>query len=173
LLASFVALPVEASEDDALAIDSIAESARTPDRPERVPYREGQPVPEGYHLEESPRWDLVAGGTTVLATLWSISSVSAVVLDREDTDDGDPNFDDMYWPMFIPVAGPFATIKTSDASGTGAAILALDGAVQTLGLGLLIAGFAAPKTELVSDDEWTIAPSLSRDGGGLELGGTF
>jgi hypothetical protein len=139
----------------------------------RFEYHEGMDVPEGYHLEETPRWGLVAGGTSVLATFWAVSAISAVMLDREAADEGDPNFDDMYWPMFIPVAGPFVTIGTADSSGTGAAILALDGVVQAAGLGMFIAGFAAPKVEIVEDYHLTVAPSAPGSQGGMSISGSF
>lgn len=139
----------------------------------RIPYHESMPVPEGYHLESTPRYGLVAAGVSMTATLWVVSTITAITLDREKSDDGDPNFDDMYWPMFIPVAGPFATIATADSSGTGAAILALDGAIQTLGLALAIAGFAAPTIELVPDYVLTVAPTASGDTGGLCVSGSF
>ncbi|MBW2526993.1 MAG: hypothetical protein JRI23_22625 [Deltaproteobacteria bacterium] len=119
------------------------------DRTESIPYRDGDPVPEGYRVESTPRYGLVAAGASVLASTWLISTVTAITLDNEDSVDDDPNFDDMYTPMLIPVVGPFITIGTADASGTGAGILALDGVVQCAGLAMFIAGFAAPKKELV------------------------
>lgn len=138
-----------------------------------LPYQEGSAIPNGYRLRGSPRYGLVGGGIALTSALWTISTAAAIVLDEEDSPDGDPNFDDMYWPMFIPVVGPFIAIKTADASGTGAAILALDGVVQTAGLAMLIAGLAAPKLELVPQQKIHIAPRVSAGSLSLELGGTF
>ncbi len=138
-----------------------------------IPYREGLPIPEGYHVEQSPRYALVASGAALTSSLWAISTVTAIVLDKEKAQDGDPNFDDMYWPMFIPVAGPFAAIATADSSGTGAAILALDGAIQAAGLAMFIAGYAAPKKELMPDYELKIVPMASPETGGVSLSGSF
>jgi len=144
------------------------------DRPERLPYHEGEPIPPGYRLEETPRYGLVAGGATLTGVLWAISLNAAIAMDREPDGTDDPNFDDMYWPMFIPVVGPFATIGTADSSGTGAAILALDGVLQTTGLVLLIAGFAAPNKELVRrPSPFTITPVVSPQAAGLSLSGSL
>jgi hypothetical protein len=139
----------------------------------RLPYREGMPVPEGYHLEETPRYGLIAAGASMTATLWIVSTISAIALDRQASINGDPNFDDRYWPMFIPVAGPFATIATADSSGTGAAILALDGTIQAVGLAMAIAGFAAPTVEIVPDYQLTVTPLASGETGGLAISGSF
>jgi hypothetical protein len=119
------------------------------DAAEKIPFREGTSVPRGFRLDSSPRVALVATGASVSGALWLISTVTAIGLDKQAPVDGDPNFDDMYWPMFIPVIGPFIAIGTADSSGTGAGILALDGALQAGGLAMMIAGFVAPKLELV------------------------
>lgn len=136
-----------------------------------LPYQDGSRVPNGYRLRSSPRYGLLAGGIAMTSALWTISTIAAVVLDEEATSEGDPNFDDMYWPMFIPVVGPFVAIKTSDASGTGAAILALDGVVQTAGLAMMIAGLAAPKLEVVPQQKIRVGPRVSAGGVTIELSG--
>ncbi|HZO12461.1 MAG TPA: hypothetical protein VFB62_04360, partial [Polyangiaceae bacterium] len=128
---------------------------------------------DGYRLQESPRIGLVVSGAVLLSALWITSASAAVALDRQDDGTGDPNFDDKYWPMFIPVVGPFVTIKTADSSGTGAAILGLDGAAQAVGLGMFIAGFAAPKRELVPKRTVRVTPTVSPKLAGLSASGTF
>jgi hypothetical protein len=124
-------------------------SSDSADRPRTIPYRDGDPIPEGYRVESTPRYGLVAGGASIVGGAWLISTITAIALDQEQSVENDPNFDDMYTPMLIPVVGPFITIGTADASGTGAGILALDGVIQTAGLAMFIAGFAAPTLELV------------------------
>ena len=136
-------------------------------------YYADEGVPDGYRLQESPRLALVVSGAVLLSALWVTSASAAVALDREDDGTDDPNFDDKYWPMFLPVVGPFVTIKTADSSGTGAAILALDGAAQAIGLGMFIAGFAAPKRELLPKRSLRVTPTLSPKIAGLSASGTF
>jgi hypothetical protein len=75
--------------------------------------------------------------------------------------------------MFIPVVGPFITIKTADSSGTGAAILGLNGVVQTGGIAMMIAGIAAPKVEIIPQRPISIAPMASADTVGIDIRGAF
>ena len=57
---------------------------------------------------------------------------------------------------------------------TGAAILALDGVIQTAGLAMIIAGYAAPKLELVpSGAKVTLSPVVSSGFAGLTLSGNL
>ncbi|HTJ81823.1 MAG TPA: hypothetical protein VL400_08855 [Polyangiaceae bacterium] len=145
------------------------------DDPERdaLPFREGTRVPKGFRLDSKPRVALVAVGASASAALWIISTASAIALDEQPSVEGDPNFDDMYWPMFIPVVGPFVAIGTADASGTGAGILALDGAFQAGGLALMIVGLAAPKLELIPQKGVFVGAGAAPGAGGIHVGGTF
>jgi hypothetical protein len=139
----------------------------------RIPFRDGDPVPQGYRVQSSTRMGVLAGGIVMGSALWTISTVAAIVLDKQESVDGDPNFGDKYWPMFIPVIGPFITIKTADSSGTGAAILALDGALQVGALAMIITSIAAPKLELVPQRAITIGPIAGSDRVGVQIGGAF
>jgi hypothetical protein len=150
---------------------------------ETFPYEEGDPIPAGFKLRTSPNGNLIFAGAISGGTLWAISTITAIALDRqtdEKIEDGnggsrrDPEFDDNYWPMFIPVAGPFVAIDTSDATGTGAAILALDGAFQVGALALFIAGFIAEDEELVrKKPAIAIEPMLSPGSAGIGVKGAF
>jgi hypothetical protein len=143
------------------------------DAAEKIPFREGTSVPPGFRLDSSPRVALVATGASVSGALWLISTVTAIGLDKQTPVAGDPNFDDMYWPMFIPVIGPFIAIGTADSSGTGAGILALDGALQAGGLAMMIAGFVAPKLQLVPQKGIYLNGQAAPGLGGLSVGGEF
>lgn len=138
-----------------------------------LPYRDGTRVPRGYRLEESPRFGLVGAGAATSAALWIASTISAISLDKKDSVNGDPNFGDRYWPMFIPVVGPFATIATANASGTGAGILALDGAFQAGGLAMMIAGLVATKAELIPQKGVYLGASAAKGSVGMSLNGSF
>jgi len=127
---------------------SESEARRMVNEQPMIPYRDGESVPDGYQLRSEPKYELIAVGATVLGGLWLASTVSAIVLDSQPDGTGDPNFDDDYATMFIPVAGPFVTIATADSSGTGTAILALDGALQLGGAALMVAGFISSNNYL-------------------------
>jgi hypothetical protein len=164
----------------AVAVTSLASAASAQEvvpaepLPDSWAYEDGDYVPPGYRVEASPRWGLVTAGATTLGLAWAINVAVAIKLDHAPDGSGDPNFDDMYWPMFIPVVGPALAIPTSDASGTGAAILGLDSAVQAGALAMFIAGFAFPELEVVKRKTpvW-VEPTASRDGSGLTLSGSF
>lgn len=152
--------------------------------PDRMEYIEGEPLPEGYRLEATPRYGLIVGGSVVTGVAWIGSLVTAIALDREkdkttvDSQGGrhtDPEFGDNYWPMFIPVIGPALAIPTSHAKGTGAAILALDSVVQGAGLAMFIAGLAWPHYEVVKKPTYQlgVAPMAEGDARGVSLSATF
>lgn len=159
------AAPTPSPDEETLWVDD--EGGKT------LPYYDGSRVPKGFRLDTSPRYGLVAGGATTLGTLWTVSFIAAIALDKEGSSSGDPNFDDMYWPMFIPVVGPFITIGTADSSGTGAAILGLDGAMQAAGLGLMIAGLVSKKSELIPQRKVRFTPRTSMGSVGLDISGSF
>ncbi len=142
--------------------------------PSTLTYYADQPTPDGYYLTSRPRYGLIGAGAGILGGTWLVSMGTAIYLDSEPDGSNDPNFDDNYWPLFIPVAGPFVAIGTADSSGTGAAILALDGVVQMGSLAMIIAGFVSPKTELVRK-EWhfEVTPVMSDSFAGVGVSGSM
>jgi hypothetical protein len=114
--------------------------------PEELPYREGAPVPPGYHVETRIRRKMVIGGGVTLAATWAFSAVMASVVVQ---------YDSRVAPLYVPVVGPFIAIGTSaqqlHASDrtTVSLLYAIDGLAQTAGLALLIAGIAAKETVLL------------------------
>jgi hypothetical protein len=66
--------------------------------------------------------------------------------------------------LFLPVFGPFGFMARQ---GEWSTLLAVDGAVQALGLGLIVYGANHPSQEVRA------SPLSLRDGGGLLLSGTF
>lgn len=162
------AAKVRSDSQEAEPIYFVDDEERPP-----LPFREGTQVPKGFRLDTSPRAGLIVAGASTSGALWVVSLISAIALDKQPAVEGDPNFDDMYWPMFIPVVGPFISIGTADASGTGAGILALDGAFQAGGLALMIAGFAAPKVELVPQKGVYLSAEAAPGAPGLSVGGSF
>jgi len=162
------------SQQDGLAV--------TVEGPEKIPYGGGEAIPPGYHVESQTRWGLAGTGIALGSVLWVTSLVAAISLDREkdqtlvDEQGGtrkDPAYGSRYSAMFIPVAGPFIAIPTAHASGTGAAILALDGALQVGSLAMAVAGFALPKKELVKNQTVVVTPMASATMMGLGLSGAL
>lgn len=159
-----------------------ARRART-EKEEHLPYKPGRKVPEGYVVEEVPRYGLVAGGAALAGGLHLVSMIAAMALDAEAdqtfTDDqggtrSDPEFASRYTAMFIPFVGPFITIRTADAKGTGMAILTMDGAAQLAGAALFTAGWLAPRKQLTREDvAITVAPLFASGGGGVQVVGSF
>lgn len=152
---------------------------------DRLPYRDGKPIPPGYSVDTVPLKGMIAGGASLAAGLHLVSMIAAVALDAEadevivDEQGGtrtDPEFSDRYTPLFIPLVGPFIAVKTSDSFGTGRAILIMNGVGQVTGAALMIAGLVTTKKELVRDDapiSFNVAPMVADGGGGISLEGLF
>ena len=116
--------------------------------PKVMDYDDGQPVPQGYHVETRIRKGLAIGGGVMFGSMYLLSAFGAAVA----SDTGDKNA----WPFWVPAIGPFIAIGTEHNSGAGSSSLTflyvIDGLVQTGGLAMLIAGIALPSTKLVRDD---------------------
>lgn len=128
--------------------------------PAVMPYREGQAVPPGYHLEERPiRAALITG--------YVVTGVPYIVGLLVATTSGFPNQSAF---LLVPWAGPWLTLglresrceteTSEDATTEGdgciedvAAGFALifDGLIQAAGGALVLVGYLAPQTKLVRD----------------------
>lgn len=126
----------------------------------------GDPIPEGYRQDTQSRGGLVKGGAATLFSVYGLTAVvgSFLVLAEDiDTEDGvDDNGVDPedYYPLFIPVAGPFVTIATADTGRAASAVLVVDGVAQVAGFAMFIAGFAAQKDVLVRIPTYAGGPTL-------------
>ena len=156
-------------------------------RPPLVRYEPGARPPPGYHLEENPRKGLILAGALTFGVPYLISltagGVSSYPADR--------------W-LLIPVIGPVGPLthgmrgcdRDTDPSRCTTNILivvglAFDLAAQVAGATLFTLGYALPKKQWVSDDEyaeraapavtWSILPSIDGAGrvGILLTGTTF
>ena len=124
-------------------------------------YHEGDPIPQGYGRDTKVRLGLVIGGALVLGVPWLVSAVVAEPLQSVyDTLDDRDEHHVQFWPLFLPLAGPFIAIGTTEASPVGTFVLAADGVVQCGGLAMLIAGLAAPEDVLVWEGPGPSALSL-------------
>lgn len=111
-------------------------------------WNEGDPIPPGYHPSTRVRGGLIGGGAGLFGAFYLISALVAAV--GTDVCNG---FDckNPFWPMWIPVAGPFITIGTAGGSATGDIFLVIDGLAQAGGVAMIIAG-AIGRTVLVRND---------------------
>jgi hypothetical protein len=148
-------------------------------------WEEGDPIPPGYRPDTRIRKGLVIGGAVTLGAVWLVFGVlpASIMVAVEETDEADFSNDtgedkEDYYPLYIPVAGPFVTIFTTESQAAGTALLIIDGVAQTAGLAMLIAGLAAQKTVLEPDPtyraaEWHVAPIVTPELTGLGAFGTF
>jgi hypothetical protein len=134
-------------------------------------WEEGQPVPYGYHPETRARKGLVITGSVLFGVLYLLSTL--VAAGNDSSYDGN-----RYSALWIPVAGPFVQMASSNnGSGDDEAFL-LDGVAQAAGVTMLVLGLAFPRTILVRNDLTSISfvptpMKVGHDGGGLGLVGRF
>lgn len=129
--------------------------------PRRVRY-EGGEIPAYAHIETTPRKGLVIAGAAVLGASYLASVFAAIGYcgpGRECINGG----------LYVPVVGPFIVAAQAPSSG-GATLAAFDGIVQLGGLGLIIAGFAAPEQFVVWKDADAQASLTVVPGGGGGVG---
>jgi hypothetical protein len=118
--------------------------------PKVMDYEEGQPVPDGYHLQTRARRGLIIGGAVTFGSVYLLSAVVGLSLEAGDRALGGTG--DSYWPLYVPLAGPFIAIGTTNAQGGGIFTLMIDGLAQVGGAAMLVGGIAAPATKLVRND---------------------
>ncbi len=112
-------------------------------------WNEGEPIPPGYHPSSRVRGGLIGGGAGLFGAFYLISALVAAV--GTDVCNSGINCHNPFWPMYIPVAGPFITIGTVGSSATGDIFLILDGLAQAGGVAMIIVG-AIGHTVLVRND---------------------
>jgi len=150
--------------------------------PKTMDYEEGQAIPPGYHVASRARKGLVIAGAATLGGGFLITVVSGLFIQAicavdkvGETARGDDCSE--YSPIYIPVAGPFIAIGTAQPEGGLIGYLAVLGAIQTAGLGMLIAGLAARQEYLARDDvgkpKITVAPVVGKSSVGLGLVGSM
>jgi hypothetical protein len=147
-------------------------------------WEEGDPIPPGYQPDTRIRKGLVIGGAVTMGALWVISIIiggAAVSVEEADEElGGDSNglAPEDFYPLFIPVAGPFIALVTTEAEGVGTAFLIIDGVGQAGGLAMLIAGLAAQQTYLRRVHQYgevnvEFAPVVTPEFAGMGLKGSF
>jgi hypothetical protein len=109
-------------------------------------WRDGDPVPPGYHPVEKPRDGLLIAGATTFAIPYFFSAVTAL---------GSRNSQDQL--LYAPVVGPIMRMKDNNPSTNfldffADVALVMDGVAQAAGVAMLIIGSTTTKTVLVRND---------------------
>lgn len=170
-----------ASMENAFASESVTRSFAT--LPYRLPYEDGDPVPQGYRIDESSERSLATVGGVLLGAGYLLGVVVAA------SDDAGSQW------MYVPVAGPFAAIAsrdvvcgdmTSDPQGAQDACvdrvsgearflsLALaSGLLQVSGATLFVIGMNQSEQTLVPQTGAQLEPRVGTSEVGLDFTGRF
>jgi hypothetical protein len=137
-------------------------------------YRQGDPIPPGYHVETSPSRRLVIAGSIVFGAAHLTALFWSAALGPVD---------EKAWQGAIPVAGPWALAGHTSCEMGGDGLegafcvgMFLDGLAQATGALLLAAGLSTRTAHLVPDRpaQVTISPiRLGRSSYGLGVVGAF
>jgi hypothetical protein len=148
--------------------------------PSRLPYEEGQLVPEGYRLRSGPRKGLVISGAIVGGAAYGFGVVGAI----------DSDFEDNAGFLLIPVVGPWLMLaagsdppKSCPAQAVCAdgmpdykpLFVVAAGVAQAVGTVLFVAGLTTKRRYLERKDlEVSVVPaSLGQGAYGLGVTGAF
>jgi hypothetical protein len=129
-------------------------------------WRDGDPIPWGYHRETRVRAGQVVAGSILFGVPYLYSSLLASASSDFEGDD--------YDALWIPVLGPLIQLKDSDST-TFSYVLVLDALAQGIGAWMAISAVASPKAVLVRNDlGLALAPApMGKDGTGLMMMGRF
>ena len=140
-------------------------------------YQPGAPPPRQIVGSKTrPRIGLIIGGSIMLGTMWVISSVAGGVSQTICEASSSFGCANTYWPLFIPVVGPFIQMGYIPHDSTRSLALlglAFDGLVQVGGLTMLIVGAAVRQRVPVYAQRWQLSPMLSSSGTGLAFSARF
>jgi hypothetical protein len=131
-------------------------------------YIDGDPVPAGYRVAYSDTDSSALARTIGLVSLgvgYGVAYVAALSLPGE------------YSSLYIPVIGPWLVV--ADDSKPKRGLIALDGALQTVGISLLVGGMLTGGYQLLRDEDPSaaadveVAAGFDRAGGRVQLQGRF
>jgi hypothetical protein len=153
--------------------------AQEPPRFDSTKWKEGDRVPQGYHVEERVRRGMVIAGAITLGVPYVIGLSFASAADFENSSG---------W-LAVPALGPWLMMAFREdqcdeneeyysdciSDGVLRVYLTIDGLAQTAGAILLLVGIVDKKPRLVADDSAKIVVTPTRIGSGYGLGikGTF
>lgn len=108
-------------------------------------WRDGEPIPPGYHPVHRARGGLIGGGLAMFGASYLFSVLGAAA-DASSTcyqtqyagpGSSSSGCEHKFWPLWIPVGGPLIAIGTTHSDPLGTTVLVLDALVQ--GGGVLMA----------------------------------
>jgi hypothetical protein len=152
---------------------SYGYAARAPEGPATLPYKDGYPIPDGYHPELQMRKGLIIGGAVTFGAMYLIPAAATLTSNDKS--------------LLVPIAGPFIELGHLDFSSGGenhgfaqlaAVVLVIDGLAQTAGAAMLLAGLTTRKEVLVRNDvaEATVRVTpltMGYGGAGIGIVGTM
>lgn len=104
------------------------------------------------------------GGATLAITYLDTAAVGTILLARDAASgprapqtEAERRRSQRYPVLYVPVVGPFVAIHTLEATGGDRRLLLASGALQTLGLGLIVTGGILAGTE---QHKTQLAPTL-------------
>lgn len=149
------------------------------------PYAQPQPpygaaVPEQQRVitgwqTKRPHWPLLIAGIAVLGGSYLLTAGITGAIQATDcavnTTRTSCTTSGTYWPMYIPVVGPFVEMSYISSNSWGALAypgLVFSGLAQSAGMALIIAGAVAPRKLPIynNDPRLSIAPYTPPGGGG-------
>jgi hypothetical protein len=145
----------------------------------------GQPMPgymppgppprqvTGYKM--APRIGLIVGGSVMLGSMWIITAIAGGISTAIDTtlscSGSNCSGSTSYWPLFIPVAGPFIQMGYINDTGASRNLamfgLAFDGLVQVGGLTMIVLGATLKQRVPLYAKNWQVAPMFTSSGSGI------
>jgi hypothetical protein len=126
-------------------------------------WRPGQPAPDGYHVETKPDVKTIKRGVTMLVAFWLISVLAGAALNENEkpAPEDDNGVEPGDWStLYIPIAGPFLTMKNTSTKQAGWPLLLIDGLLQSTGVIMIGVGFANRKEYLERNTAARFVPKL-------------
>ncbi len=122
--------------------------------PEILPYKDNEPIPQGYNVQERSRKGLAIAGGAVFGVFYLMSvGIGAQSLKYDEAP---------YGAFFVPVLGPFIVAAAGDFGGSDSlgsfvntvtvGSFVLIGLAQTAGAAMLLTGILQKKKVLVRND---------------------
>ena len=126
-----------------------------------------------------PAGRLMVSGATLFGVMYTATVLGAAIASDVCKEDSSLGCREAQWPIYLPIVGPFIQMGYMSGTGanTGRALLAIDGGLQAVGVGMFIAGAimyganAGRGTQVAKRIQ--LAPYNASGGGGLMAFGRF